>query len=378
MGGASWPADSWRGDQHVPLPGLTPASLLGLLLWFGPTGASPTVAVVDRGVCPGAAMDVDRAIAGLLREDASEHVEVDARVQLVDAGPVGLRLELEIASHAGTEQHELTGPDCERLIDRAALLIASAVDPFLYSWSPRGETAQRHRRAVMVQHPRVESPAPTVAPTIAAGEPGEPSEPSDEFGPLAPAEPADERSRPPISGAVSVGATTFVGLFPQIGGGIELEGALERGALRWQTTVSAAFGGRFRSTEADVGGDLWALGLGTALCGVPEARRVRVPLCAVAGAGFITAQAVGTVEARQITQPWAWAGAEGRVLLVAREHLAIGLGLGAHAALVRPAWEVQSPGVRFTVPPVMGVLRLTVEARQLRRGNSARSGITSR
>jgi hypothetical protein len=187
------------------------------------------------------------------------------------------------------------------------------------------------------------------------------------FGPLELADPTRDPSRPPISGALSVGATAFVGLFPDIGGGVELEGALERGPLRWHSGVSGWFGGRFRSTQAEVGGDLWALGLNSALCGVPEARRVRVPLCAVAGAGFISVRAVGTVEPHQSTRPWAWAGAEARVLTLVREDLAIGLGVGAHAALVRPAWEVRSPTVRFTVPPVMGVVRLTFEARQLGR-----------
>lgn len=370
--------------------GLAPALPLSLLLSLDPAAASPTIDWSSNHACPGAELDLERVIASRLRADAAELARVEARVQLFDAGPAGLRLELEIASQAGTEAHQIAALDCERLLEQAALLIASAVDPFVYHWSAPDESAARqHHRAVAVQRPRdsvvVVSPSSPSSPIS----PSSPSSPIieqprrddsldvvHEFGPLEPAEP--ERDKPPISGTLGVGATTFVGLFPSIGGGFEVEGALERGPLRWQTAANGWFGGRFRSTEAEVGGDLWALGLASALCGVPAAKRVRVPLCATAGAGLIAVRAVGTVEPRRSVQPWAWAGAEARVLLLAREDLAVGLGVGAQAALVRPAWEVRSPGVRFTVPPVMGVLRLTFEARQLRRKKSSATGITSR
>jgi hypothetical protein len=353
---------------------LVPALPLSLLL-LGLDGASLTIAWSQSEVCPGAQQDLEQAIASYLHVEATELAAVEAAVRLVDAGPVGLRLELEIASQAGTEQHELAGPSCERLLDHAALLIAGAIDPFLYAWvgPERGgdAAAQQLHRAVEVQRPLAASQVVEEPQAIAVESELDPTDTVLDFGPLELAEPA--RDRPPIRGALGVGATTFVGLFPDPGGGVELEGALERGRLRWHSSVNGWFGGRFRATGTEVGGDLWALGFASALCGVPQTRRVHVPLCASAGAGAMSVRAVGTIDERRSTKPWAYAGIEARVLLLAREDLGIGLGIGAHAALVRPAWEVDSPGVRFRVPPVMGVLRLTVEARAL--GKRKRAGI---
>ena len=354
---------------------MVPALPLSLLL-LGLGGATPTIAWSQSEVCPGAQRDLERAIASYLHVEATELATVDAAVRLLDAGPVGVRLELEITSQAGTEQHELAAPSCERLLDHAALLIAGAIDPFLYAW-PRSDpghdgdaAAQQLHRAVEVQRPQVVEEPQVIA--VERMPPASELDTTDavlDFGPLELAVPA--RDRPPIRGALGVGATTFVGLFPDPGGGGELEGALERGRLRWHSSVNGWFGGRFRATGSEVGGDLWALGFTSALCGVPQTRRVHVPLCASAGVGAMSVRAVGTIEERRSTKPWAHAGVEARVLLLVRGDLAIGLGVGAHAALVRPAWEVHSPGVRFRVPPVMGVLRLTFEARELKKRKRA-------
>lgn len=373
-----------RLDSAAPFgpdsTGLLPTLALSLLL-LGLDGASLTIAVSQSEVCPGAQQDLEQAIASYLHVEATEVASVQAAVRLTDAGPVGLRIELEIASQAGTEQHELAATSCERLIDHAALLIAGAIDPFLYAWvgPERGSdaAAQQLHRAVEVQRPLATTERLlAVTEVIAVERPASDLDTRDavlDFGPLELDLDEPTRDRPPITGAVGVGATTFVGLFPDPGGGVELEGALERGHLRWHSSVNGWFGGRFRATGTDVGGDLWALGFASALCGVPQTRRVRVPLCAGAGVGAMSVRAVGTIEERRSTRPWAHAGVEARVLLLAREDLAIGLGVGAHAALVRPAWEVHSPDVRFRVPPVMGLLRLTIEARGLK--NKKRGGI---
>lgn len=333
----------------------------------------PSVEWTDNAACPGAEIELEQAIGGYLNPDSAALVEVEVRLGLRDAGPAGLRLELQLDSAAGQERHQLAAIDCDRLIDQAAMLIAGAIDPFAYGWSPavREDAPERHH-APLIQRPRsAEIEAPTPAPTPSPVEPDESPDVFEEFGPLESVEPGSERPKPPISGAISVGGTGFVGLFPDVGGGAEFEGALERGRLRWQTGASGWFGGRFRSDQADVGGNLWALALSSGLCGTlggaPGATRIRVPLCGVAGAGFIHVRTVGTAVAREDIRPWAWAGVEGRLLILARENFAVGLGVGAMAALIRPAWEIQSPGVRFTVPPVMGVLRVTLEARELRR-----------
>jgi hypothetical protein len=340
-----------------------------LLLAFGLGLPEPQIEWFGDELCPGAQVELVAAIGSWLNAQTSHPAPVESRVRLVDAGPVGLRLDLELVSPTGHETHELAGIDCEQVLDRAAMLIAGAIDPYAYAWPRPVEPSEQHHRVVVVQTPRNRRVA-TAAPTPKPPTPKPPSEDGSapvmpEFGPLELGDPVIDRPRPAISGATSVGATGFVGLFPSVGGGAELEGALERGRLRWQTGVGGWFGGRFRSTEANVGGDLWALAFASGLCAMPGTRRVQVPLCATGGLGFISVRAVGTVDPRTDVRAWAWVGAETRVLLLAREDLAVGLGVGVMAALLRPAWEVPSY-VRFTVPPAMGVIRLTFELRDLR------------
>jgi hypothetical protein len=122
-----------------------------------------------------------------------------------------------------------------------------------------------------------------------------------------------------------------------------------------------------------------ALGFATSLCGVPAARRVRVrvPLCAVGGVGAMRARAVGTAEPRSNTQPWVWAGAEVSLQVLARQDLAVALGVGAHGILLRPGWEISGPDVSYRLPPVMGLLRLTLELRELGRKKSTSTEIGS-
>jgi hypothetical protein len=347
------------------------------------------------GVCPGAAAGLSFALSHYLGE-APAPAHIEATLSFRDQGPAGVWLDLRIASDFGQEQHELAASDCDRLIDQAALLLAGVIDPFASlapDTAPSSAAlhhAKREHGDVVVQRPTrvaISEPAagePEATPSSndvvpSASGPSGPSGPSEasfgEFGPLV----VDEsRPRAPILGAIGVGATGVWGVFPQIGGGVELEGALERGPLRWQNTASGWFGGRFRSSEAEVGADLLALGFATSLCGVPAVKRVRVPLCAVAGVGAMRARAVGTIDPRSSTQPWVWAGAEVSLQVLARQDLAIALGIGAHGILVRPGWEIRAPDVSYRVPPVMGLLRLTLEVRELGRKKSTSAAIGSR
>jgi hypothetical protein len=352
---------------------------MAALVALGPGPFEPRLEWAGDDVCPGAAMQLELALSHYLGEAAAP-AHVEAELIFRDQGPAGLSLQLGIASAFGREQHELAATDCDQLIDQAALLLAGVIDPFvmLASDAAPSSAAQHHevRGDVVIQRPTrgmiavAAGPRPDPDPATLA--------PFDEFGPLVVAdEPFVPRRRGPIMGALAVGATTFAGVFPQVGGGVELAGALERGPLRWQSGASGWFGGRFRSSEAEVGADLWALGFATSLCGVPAARRVRVPLCAVGGMGAIRARAVGTTEPRNSTRPWAWAGAEVSLQVLARQDLAIALGIGAHGILVRPGWEIRAPDVAYRLPPVMGLLRLTLEVRELGRKKSTPTEIGS-
>lgn len=363
------------------------STLLASFVAIGPGPFDARLEWGGDGVCPGAAASLEFALSYYLGEAvAPEHVE--AGLSFRDQGPAGVWLQLRIASDFGEEQHELAAMDCDRLIDQAALLIAGVMDPFatVATDTARSSAARHHGNDVVVQRPTRGAIAvrpgagpnaepPAIEPRATPSSSDVPSQPLVEFGPLVAAQP---RRRAPILGAIGVGGTAFTGVFPQIGGGVELEGALERGPFRWQNTASGWFGGRFRSSEAEVGADLLALGFASSLCGVPAARRVRVPLCAVAGVGAMRARAVGTSEPRSNTQPWVWAGAEVNLQVLARQDLALALGVGAYGVLVRPGWEISAPDVSYRLPPVMGLVRLTLEIRELGRKKATSSEIESR
>jgi hypothetical protein len=358
--------------RQVVLP-----TLLALFVGIGPGPFDSQLEWGGDGVCPGAAMELEFALSHYLGEVvAPEHMQ--ARLSFRDRGPAGVWLQLRIASDFGQEQHELAATDCEQLIDQAALLIAGVMDPFATVATEAAPSSAAHHHAIeVVARPPVSEnvvPTATVATEAAPSSSEVAPEPLVEFGPLLIAEP---RRRAPILGAIGVGGTAFTGVFPQVGGGVELEGALEVGPFRWQNAASGWFGGRFRSSEAEVGADLVALGFASSLCGVPAARRVRVPLCAVGGVGAMRARAVGTAEPRSNTQPWVWVGVEASLQVLARQDLAVALGIGAHGVLLRPGWEISGPDTSYRLPPVMGLLRLTLEVRELGRKKTTSPEIES-
>jgi hypothetical protein len=355
--------------------------------------AEPTFEWSGASVCPGAEVELAEALHAYLGESSKRPEDVVVALRIEPGPDSGARLDLAIASRVGEERHELIGLSCAQVIDQAALLIASVIDPFVFGWPmpPREPNERRMAIAVRppVQRPRDQAVGVEAPPSSSSVAVPVRSVDLQYFAPPDAsrtyelvAVPEDQGDRPQTTGALGVAATAFAGLFPQIGGGAEIEGAVERAAFRWQITGSGWFGGRFRSSDAEVGGDLWALGVGSGLCGVPATGRhftrhpkgrLRVPLCAVGGVGFVSAEAVGTRVPRRTYEPWAWAGAEARVVLLARPKLGIGLGVGVHAALLRPAWAVRSPDVEYRVPPVSGVLRLTVELRGLQSQKTRRA-----
>ncbi len=357
---------------------------LAIVAWLGL--GDPVVWSGDE-VCPGAPALLDAEVERQLGADrADQTLEVEVRI---DAGPgEGLELALTLRSDAGHEGHRLRAGSCASLLEQAAILIASARDPYVFAWrgpsEPRlGFDAALRGPLPPIQRPsrRTVDPTPNPRPDL----PPRPirSEPPPDGLPLAsampepPEPPSRRRSREPLRGAIGIGAGALVGLFPNVGGGGVLEGALERAAFRWQLAGAGWAGGRFRASGGAIGGDLWALELRSGLCGVPlRGRRVRVPLCALGGGGAVVADAVGTAQTRRSAQAWGWLGAEVRVQVLATERLALGLGLAVQIQLVRPGWFVSSPDAEFRVPPVTGLLHVGAEFRGLGE-KRRRSAITS-
>jgi hypothetical protein len=314
--------------------------------------------------------------------------ELVARARVEPAPAGGLRLELSIRVDGLAEHHELHALDCDRLGRDAALLIATAIDPFargpVPGESPRFAFAppvQRPAR-VAIQRPQADRSAPAPTAPLARA-PAERAPP--EFGPLlALAAPSDRgpvggsdegsEANPALSGFLGAGGLGFAGVFPAPSGGVAIEGGLERGLLRWQLGAGAWLGGRFRPAS-DFGADLRAWTGSTALCVVPRARRWSFPLCASAGVGAMSARAVGTTQPRTTTRPWAYAGADLRARWTpsatgagtTARPVSVYLGIAALPNLVKPSWALTNPDATFGVPPVTGLLRLGVELRGMRK-----------
>jgi hypothetical protein len=321
--------------------------------------------------CPSQAAIVEATREWLGRSLAEFPRAVLAQAR-VEAARGGYRMRLTLEVDGVSERHEVSGTDCDRLGWDAALLIASAVDPFAL-----GPRAPRERQLlvtpVVVQHPRTRPRVHTVIATV----PTRPDPVEDELDPqIGQLNPVDRpeapaRGRPgPVTGALGVAGTTFVGLFPQIGGGVELEGGIERGLFRWQLAAAGWFGGSFRASDTNVGADLWAASGTTGPCVIPSVRRFRFAACAVGGAGVITASSVNTTGPSTSPRPWAYAGADLRATWSPVPRAAVFIGLAVLPAVARPAWSVNSPDVGFRIPPVAGLLRFGVELRRLGGGRA--------
>jgi hypothetical protein len=321
--------------------------------------------------CPGVG-ELETTIEGWIGKGTpgGEGVRARGRIQST-AG--GYTLDLVIELGPREQAHALQGHDCAELTDLAALLIASAIDPFVLG-SASGATIDVFERLdpldpILVEplSPWVEpAPAPLIPPAIPERSIPEP-EPDDVeplvFGPITA---LDEREPPRarrVEGFLAASGMGFAGLFQRPSGGVELLGGIDRGALRVAIGAVGWFGGSFRSSDGTVGGDLRA-GTGVIeICGVPTLERGRVgfPLCATGTAGAIVGSGVGVPDSATVVRPWAAAGGDVGLRWRVHRRVALRLGVGVLAALIRPVWEVAGPIVSFTTPPVMGRVRVAVE-----------------
>jgi hypothetical protein len=347
------------------MPLVVSASLAMLLV--GP--AELSWQVVEE--CPGT-HELERTIAGWIG-GSGEGEPVRARGR-IESSAVGYRLELAIGLGPREQQHVLQGHDCAELTELAALLIASAIDPFVLGQSSEAIDVFDHLDAIVVVPelpPVAEAPQSEPEPALPPALPEPPviaETPRDdppEFGPL---EPVDEgetsRERPRVEGFLAVSGMGFAGLFERPSGGVELLGGLDRGALRVAFGAAGWFGGQFRSSEdSGVGGNLQA-GTGVLeVCGVPTVRRgaLGFPLCATGTAGAIVGTGVGVPDAATVVRPWVAAGGDVGLRWRVHRRVALRLDVGVLASLIRPVWEVSGPVVSFTTPPVMGRIRLAIE-----------------
>lgn len=307
-----------------------------------------------------------------------------------------LALELELRIDGVFERYTLRSADCESLQRQAALLVASAVDPFALGPRaaeptpagelpappelPRAPPPFSHAASLPpVQRPSRPRPEPSSPPPVPEDVPTQPPlEASPSPARVEPARRPSPRAGPRrLLGSLGAAGVGFVGFFPQPGGGVELEGAVERARFRWQLGTAAWLGGQFRAPDSDRGGDLSAFAARTGPCFVPRVAKLpgvelRLPLCVTAGVGVVRAVAVNTIEGLQRTQAWADVAGDLRLRAELNPRLAVFLGVAAQLNLRRPAWSLSDPPTLYRTPQFTGVARLGVE---LHFGPERRAGL---
>lgn len=321
--------------------------------------------------CPGTG-ELETTIAGWIGTSTPVSDDVRARGR-IRATAGGYTLDLVIELGPREQAHVLHAHDCAELTDLAALLIASAIDPFVLG-QPMGEAidvfAPLDPITVVPTPPRVEPvPVPEPAleiPPVIPEPPVLESEPDEaiEFGPIAALDERESvRRRPRVEGFLAASGMGFAGLFQRPSGGVELLGGIDRGALRVAIGAVGWFGGQFRSSDGVVGGDLQAGSGVVEVCGVPTIERgaLGFPVCATGTAGAIVGTGVGVPASATVVRPWAAVGGDVGLRWRVHPRVALRLGVGVLASVIRPVWEVAGPVVSFTTPPVMGRVRLSLE-----------------
>ena len=232
------------------------------------------------------------------------------------------RLALAIESDAGIDRREVEGESCDAVVEAAALIVSLRLV----------EAAQR----VDVVPPS----EPPAEPAPAQPEPAKPE-------PIAVA-PTPEIVAPPPrralpSGWLAASAGPALGILPNVGAGVSLEGGVQ-GEL-WRVGASArAFPVRRASHPAlsGVDGRFDLVQGGVLGCGMPAFRRVVFPLCGRVDAGAMR----GVGEGGGVTSPrpkWSpWLGLAGSAAVAWRVTRVIAPFVAAEGvvSLLRPSFSV--------------------------------------
>jgi hypothetical protein len=277
----------------------------------------------------------------------------------------GYRLELRTRVGA----HVIEGVDCGRLIQLAASVAAIAIDPLaqgtpieppsLARREPDPDPRAAPLETTKVELPSVEPEAPLITPPM-------PEPPPNEWqlveGPADRPERRDPRTKR-VRGLLSASAGLGLAVFPGPSPGVEAGVGIDRGALHVELGGGGWFAGRFRSSDAEVGGDLRAWQASVRPCGVPRWRRLELRACGVLGAGQVAARGVGVVDPQWVRQPWVWIAGELGLAVVLHPRAALFLDVGAAANLLRPRFWTDAPASEYVMPIVSGRGRLGVEVR---------------
>lgn len=260
--------------------------------------------------CPGA----DRVVAvigALIGRDVvlepTGAVLVRGRV-VAEGG--GWGIELEVEGPGGSERRRLQASRCEVLVEAAALVIATNVDP--------AEVAR-----TLDQADAAESTVPAAAPRRDRSRPSG----------------AAAMPRHRVGVALLVLGGPAIGMTPKVTGWLQGDVRVSIGRA-----VIGAHGGHAFARRADGDATLRAALTtgGVRGCFAPTQGRLAVPLCGLFEAGAVTARAEGDT-ARRARGLWLGAGAGAAVEWSPHPRVALVGGVDALVAILRPSFHADGP-----------------------------------
>ena len=300
-------------------------ALLGVVdvTWEGPAQCSDGSAVELR---------VREILADpAARGEAFEAVRAHGVVHEADDGTLRLDLQYEVAG--ATDRRTLDAPDCEGLVEGAALVLALASAP------------------------------------IAVPEP----EPEPEPEPVPEAQPAPEPEPEPAKDRIGFGLRVDGGLsLAMIGpawGLVGGAGALRYRALRVEVGAQYHFARQIllRTDTGAAGARVQLTAATVRACGVPTAAggKVEFPICGGVLAGLARADGRGALDqAVTVRQPWVALSAGAGIAVPVRQRVAFSLEAAAIASALRPGFAVEELPIEvFRVPAVTAQVVFGVEVR---------------
>lgn len=343
------------------------------LLAYAALEAGPALAeTVDerlsvRWTAPAACPDEDKLKQAIeanlgqpLSATRSQSLEISGSV-MVDAN--GYTALLRFQSRRGLEERVLQHPDCSRLVDAAALVIALVVDPELVN-APHAAPAPVTPEPV----PPVRPNKPTLAAVPAAPTPpGRPKlDAAPSSAPRVVPSPLSEPSGTPFHYPVSVFGLFGARGLPGLGAGVGADAALSRGhfelglvGLYWLPRSQ-----RVPSTESSEVSVAW-LAAELRACGLPWLGDWRLRLCAGGGGGDVWGRGFGVSNSRTRHTAVPTISAEA-LLTYGRGGVSPFVGFSADWLLVQPRLGV-AQGSKITevytasTPALRAVLGLTYQ-----------------
>lgn len=276
------------------------------LAWDAPAGCSERAEVVAK---------VEELIGARFEVPREESVQVYGRV--VQRAPSWV-LTLSLTTSTGTEQRTLETKTCAALVEAAAVVIATAIDPMAIEPPP----------------PPPPDPEPRVEPEAGVELP--PRE-------LPPTRPAPNHRRSTTAGFVRAVGGVSVGPLPAVAPLIGLGVGLRRPWLRAELVAIHGF--------AQDAPSPWGVGrihqwsAIARICAVPSVRWVEFPLCAGPELGVMTGRGRG-VDASSTGQAlWGAANLSPGILFVPSPRVGIGLQVDVVVPWSRPGFEIEGGGV---------------------------------